>query len=96
MAPLRNTKEVQSLNGKIEAFNRFVFRAMDKCLPFFKTLKKAFEWTDEYQRVFEELKTYLASLPLRSPSKLGEEHSFYLAISPTTVSSAFISEEIHI
>ena len=38
-------KEVQSLNGKIAALNRFVSRAMDKCLPFFRTLKKSFEWT---------------------------------------------------
>ena len=27
--------------------NRFVSRAMDKCLPFFRTLRKSFKWTDE-------------------------------------------------
>ena len=43
----RNVKEVQSLNGKVEALNRFVSRAMDNCLPLFRTLKKSFEWTDE-------------------------------------------------
>ena len=47
MAPPRNVKEVQSLNGKITALNRFVSRAMDKCLPFFCTLKKSFKWTAE-------------------------------------------------
>ena len=47
MAPLRNVKEVQSLNGKIAALNRFVSRVTDKCLPFFRTLKKSFEWTAE-------------------------------------------------
>ena len=35
MAPPRNVKEVQSLSGKIAALNRFVSRAIDKCLPFF-------------------------------------------------------------
>ena len=49
MAPPRNVKEVQSLNGKIAALNRFVSKATDKCLPFFRTLKKSFEWTDECQ-----------------------------------------------
>ena len=49
MAPLRNVKEVQSLNGKIAALNRFMSRATDKCLPFFRTLKKSFEWTVECQ-----------------------------------------------
>ena len=42
MTPPRNVKEVQSLNGKIAALNRFVSRATDKCLPFFRTLKKSF------------------------------------------------------
>ena len=49
MAPLRNVKEVQSLNGKIAALNRFVSRATDKCLPFFRTLKKSFKWTAKCQ-----------------------------------------------
>ena len=43
MTPPRNIKEVQSLNGKIAALNRFVSRATNKCLPFFRTLKKSFE-----------------------------------------------------
>ena len=47
MTPPRNMKEVQSLNGKVAALNRFVSKATDKCLPFFRTLKKSFEWTDE-------------------------------------------------
>ena len=47
MAPPRNVKEVQSLNGEIAALNRFVSRATDKCLPFFRMLKKSFEWTTE-------------------------------------------------
>ena len=49
MKPPRNVKEVQSLNGKVAALNRFVSRVTDKYLPFFRTLKKSFEWTDECQ-----------------------------------------------
>ena len=60
MAPPRNVKEVQSLNGKIAA--------LDKCLPFFCMLKKYFKWTTECQQAFEDLKTYLPSLLLLSPS----------------------------
>ena len=48
MTPPKNFKEVQSLNGRVATLNRFVSRAMEKCLPFFKMLKKAFKWTDEY------------------------------------------------
>ena len=43
MTPPKNVKEVQSLNGKVATLNRFVLRATDKCLPFFRTLKKSFE-----------------------------------------------------
>ena len=47
MEPPRNIKEVQSLTGQVAALNRFVSKATNKYLPFFKVLKKAFEWTDE-------------------------------------------------
>ena len=39
MTSLKTIKKVQKLTGKIAALNRFVSKAMDKCLPFFKTLK---------------------------------------------------------
>ena len=38
----KTVKEVQSLRGKVVALNRFVSRATEKCMPFFKVLKKAF------------------------------------------------------
>ena len=49
ITPPKNIKEVQSLNSKVAALNRFVSKATDKCLPFFRTLKKSFEWTAECQ-----------------------------------------------
>ena len=90
MAPPKNIKEVHSLNDRVAALSRFISKVTDKCLPFFKTLKKSFEWTDECQKALEELKAYLVSPLLLSLSKPGEELSLYLAISPTTVSSALI------
>ena len=47
-------KEVQSLIGKVVALIRFISRAMDKCMPSFKVLKKAFRWTDEVKGVPDE------------------------------------------
>ena len=38
----KTMKEVQSLTGKVAALNKFVSRATDKCMPFFKVLNKAF------------------------------------------------------
>ena len=73
LEPPWTVKAVQSLNGKVAALNRFVSKATDKCLPFFCVLKKSFEWTDKCQKAFEDLKKYLSSLPLLSPSMPGEE-----------------------
>ena len=93
MAPPRNVKEVQSLNGKIAVLNRFVSSAIDKCLPFFRTLKKSFKWTVECQQAFKELKAYIFSPLLLSPSQPGEKLFLYLAVSPAAVIAALIREE---
>ena len=52
MTSPRTVKEVQKLTGRIAALNRFVSKTTDKCLPFFKTLKQAFAWTDECEAAF--------------------------------------------
>jgi hypothetical protein len=93
MQPPKTTKEIQRLTGRVATLNRFVSRSTDKCLPFFKTLKKAFTWTNECQQAFEELKRYLMTPPLLSPSKQGEELYLYLVVSLTAVSSTLIQEE---
>ena len=85
--------EVQSLTRRVAALNRFVSKATDKCLPFFKILRKAFEWTDKCQKAFQDLKVYLTIAPLLSPSIPGEELYLYLAVSLHAVSSALIKEE---
>ena len=93
MKPPRNIKEVQSLTGRVAAFNRFVSKATNKCLPFFKVLRKVFEWTDECQKAFQDLKTYLTTAPLLSPFVPGEKLYLYLAVSLHAVSLALIREE---
>ena len=93
MEPPKNIKDVQSLTERMATLNRFVLKATNKCLLFFKVLRKAFEWMDECQRACENLKTYLASTLLLSPSKPGEKLYLYLAVSHHAVSSALIREE---
>ena len=94
MAPPRNVKEMQSLNSKVAALNRFVLKEKtDKCLPFFRRLKKSFEWMVKCQQAFEDLKAYLSSPPLLSPSQPEEEFFLYLVVSPTAVNAALVEEE---
>ena len=66
-------KEVQSLTRKVVALNRLVSRAIEKCMPFFKVLKKVFKWTDECKEALAKLKEYLTKPPLLSPLIMGEK-----------------------
>ena len=90
MTSPRTDKEVQKLTGRIAALNRLVSKATDKCLPFFKTLKQAFAWTDECEVAFQELKRYLSNPPLLSPFKQGEDLYLYLVVSVTAMSATLI------
>ena len=74
--------------GRVAALKRFVSKAMDKCLPFFNTLKQAFVWTNECEIAFQELNRYLSNPPLLSLSKEGEDLFVYLAIFATMMSAA--------
>ena len=56
-------------------------------------MKQAFAWTDECEAAFQELKHYLNSPPLLSPSKEGENIYLYLAVSASAASAALIREE---
>ena len=81
------------MTGKVVALNRFVSGATNKCMPFFKVLKKAFQWNDKCEEALAKLKEYLTKPPLLSPSVMGEKLFLYLAVSNTAVSSALIKEE---
>ena len=77
MTSPRSVKEVQRLTGRIAALNKFISRAIYKCLMFFKTLKQALQWTDEYEEAFQALKDYLSKPPILSPSIEGEDLFLY-------------------
>ena len=78
----KNIHEVQQLTRWVATLNRFVSKSADKCLPFFKILRKnrAFEWTEESKMA-----------PLFTVSSIGEELVLYLSISPTA--AILIQEE---
>ena len=92
LEPPRTVKAVQSLNGKVAALNRFISKATNKCFPFFRVLRKSFEWMDECQKAFEDLKKYLSSPPLLSPSMPGEELYLYIVVSQAAISTALVRD----
>ena len=88
-------KDVQRLTGCIASLNRFIARATDRSLPFFKALKKGadFVWTDDCEQSFQELKIYLGRVPFLSKPVQGEVLSLYLVVSEVAVSATLVREE---
>ena len=88
-------KEVQHLAGRIAALNQFVSKSVECYLPFFRTLRqsKNFQWMDECQKAFANLKSYLSSAPLLDKLDLDEELFLYLSISPTVMSTVLVQEQ---
>ncbi|XP_074346936.1 uncharacterized protein LOC141685749 [Apium graveolens] len=83
MDPPHCIKDFQKLTGRITALGSFISKLGDKCLPFFNTLKKVknFEWTDESQYVFEQLKKYITEAPLLAKPILEDILYLYLTVS---------------
>jgi hypothetical protein len=56
-------------------------------------LGKSFQWGDQSDQAFEQLKAYLATVPLLSSPLNGEILNIYLAASTHAVSAAIVREE---
>ena len=54
------------MTRRVATLNTFVLKSTNKCLPFFKILRKnkAFEWTEESEVAFQLMKEYLGLPPL--------------------------------
>ncbi|KAL0313138.1 UNVERIFIED_CONTAM: hypothetical protein Sradi_5713100 [Sesamum radiatum] len=86
--------EVQRLTGRIAALSRFISKSAEKSHPFFKTLRKTktFQWDASCQHAFEELKDYLAKLPLLVKPTPGDTLYLYISATPQAVSSILLQE----
>ncbi|KAL0283246.1 UNVERIFIED_CONTAM: hypothetical protein Sangu_2902600 [Sesamum angustifolium] len=87
-----NVHEVQRLIRRIATVSRFISRAVEKSLAFFKVLRKAkkFEWDTSSKQAFEELKKYLAGLSLLVKPIQGDNLYLYLSTTPQAVSFVLI------
>lgn len=74
------------------ALNRFVSKLADKCRPFFQLLKKwkGFRWMEECNKAFQDLKHYLASLPILSNPEPREDLYMYLVGSNHAIGTVLI------
>jgi hypothetical protein len=89
-----NVKDVQKLIGCMAALCQFISWFGDKGLPFFKLLKEGekFEWLEEVEIAFTQLKQYLASPLVLTAPKSGEVHQLYIATTDRVVSTILVVE----
>jgi len=76
-------KEIQRLVGRLTSLSRFVPKLAERTRPIIKLLKKTtkFEWTDECEQNFQQLKTFMASPPVIQKPNVREPIIVYLAVS---------------
>lgn len=82
--------------GRIAALNRFVFKSSDKCQEFFKAVRKVskrFDWTSEFEEVFEGIKAHLVAPLFISKLKDRETLIIYPAVSKYAVIVVLVREE---
>ncbi|GJS14118.1 reverse transcriptase domain-containing protein [Tanacetum coccineum] len=91
-------KDVQKLNGKLASLNRFLSKSAEKSLSFFKTLKKCtkksdFQWTQEAEIAFKQMKKLIEELPMLAAPKEKEELIIYLAAAKEAISVVLMTEK---
>ena len=79
----------------IAALNRFISRSVDRCRPFFQLLKKwnNFQWIEECDVVFRDLKSYLDSPSILSKPEPKEDLYMHLAVFDHAVSAVLVRHQ---
>jgi hypothetical protein len=93
---LAKLHEVQQLAGRLVALSRFVAWLGEKALPFsalMKKLDKKFEWTEEADAAFSQLKKVLSTPPVLVAPKEREPLLIYIAATHQIVSMVLVVEQ---
>ena len=95
----RTLREMQSLNGKLAALNRFLSRSAERSLPFFETLKnitkenkEEYRWTKPAEEAFQQMKKLIEHLPSLTTPVAKEILYVYIAAADEVVSTVLVAE----
>nr|GEV05952.1 reverse transcriptase domain-containing protein [Tanacetum cinerariifolium] len=96
----KTLREMQSLNEKLAALNRFLSKSVERSLLFFETLKNITKenkdenrWTVAAENAFQELKKLIMELPTLTTPIKKEPLFIYLATSRDAVSGVLMAEQ---
>ncbi|KAK1607917.1 hypothetical protein QYE76_031590 [Lolium multiflorum] len=87
-------KEIQQLTGRVAALSKFVARLGERALSFYALIKQGekFEWNEEADRAFEDLKRTISTPPILVAPKEKEPLLLYIAATSQVVSTALVVE----
>src|SRR4051812_28760142 len=93
MSPPKNLREMQKLTGRVTALGRFISKLGERALPFFQLMKKKgpFEWNEEADKAFRDLKRYLTSPPVMVALRPQEPLLLFLAATPYSASATLVA-----
>jgi hypothetical protein len=96
MQPASSRKEVQRLTGRIALLNRFISKAAERSLPFFKVLRanSIFQWGAEQQQAFKDLRNYLEEAVVMSKPSPKSDLLLYITATDTAVSAVLVEEQM--
>jgi hypothetical protein len=85
---------VQKLMGCLVALSQFISRLAERALPFFKLLHKfgPFDWTDEAEEAFQELKRYLTSPPVMAAPEPRKPLPLYITATTEAISTVLVAK----
>lgn len=91
-APPPTTKiELQSFLEKVNFFRRFIANSAGKIQSFSSLLhlkaEEQFSWKAKHQRAFDEIKHYLATLPVLVPPIRGQPLKLYIVVAENSIGS---------
>jgi hypothetical protein len=81
-------RDVQKFTGCLASFSRFISRLGEKAFPLYQLMKKTkcFEWTDQADDAFLQLKKMLSTLPVLAALTAKEPLLLYIAATNRVVS----------
>ena len=83
------------LTKMLVALNRFISKFADYCQPFYQLLKKwkGFQWNEECDRAFQDLKEYLTRKPMLIALEPREDLFMYLSVFNHAVSVMLLKDQ---
>ncbi|MCH79701.1 hypothetical protein A2U01_0000455, partial [Trifolium medium] len=95
--PPKNKKELQSFLGKVNFLRRFISNLAGRITTFTPLLKlkkeDKFQWNDDHQKAFDEIKWYLVNPPIMTPPTRRKPLKLYISASNETIGSLLAQED---